>query len=212
MSVLRVMFILEHQSGLPQDQAVNVWHFNSAAATAAEAEDASDLVVAWYNTNDGNGNAPREFLSPVLSGDWLTKVYNLDDAEPRVPMFEDSGSFAVGPTDPMPSEVAVCLSFQGNSTSGDNQARRRGRIFLGPLDVSASDAAVPPRPNAALIETMRAAANNVLLPSNGGDPEWCVYSRVSDTGWPVTNGWIDNAFDTQRRRGEDANARTTFSV
>lgn len=212
MSVLRVMFVLEHDSGLPEDQSVNVWHFNSAAATAAEAEDASDLVVAWYNTDDGNGHAPRDYLSPVLSGAWSTKVYDLSDAEPRVPMFEDNGSFAVGGTDPMPSEIAVCLSFQGNATSGGNQARRRGRIYLGPLDVSASDAQIPPRPSPALIESMRAAANNVLLPSNGNDPEWCVYSRVDDIGRPVTNGWIDNAFDVQRRRGERANDRTLFSV
>jgi hypothetical protein len=36
-----------------------------------------------------------------------------------------------------------------------------------------------------------------------------VWSSADDTAYPVIGAWMDNAFDTQRRRGVDATARDT---
>jgi hypothetical protein len=35
---------------------------------------------------------------------------------------------------------------------------------------------------------------------------------VDNGYYPVTAGWVDNAFDTQRRRGKDPTARTLFDA
>jgi hypothetical protein len=40
--------------------------------------------------------------------------------------------------------------------------------------------------------------------------KWAVYSTVNATGVEVTNGWVENAWDTQRRRGRIATVRTVF--
>lgn len=39
-----------------------------------------------------------------------------------------------------------------------------------------------------------------------------VYSRVDGLIRPITSGWVDNEFDTQRRRQRDATARTEWDV
>jgi hypothetical protein len=39
---------------------------------------------------------------------------------------------------------------------------------------------------------------------------WVAYSGKLGTGTVVTNGWCDNSFDTQRRRGQDPTVRDTW--
>jgi hypothetical protein len=44
------------------------------------------------------------------------------------------------------------------------------------------------------------------------DTTWSVWSEANQTASPVRDGWVDDAWDTQRRRGLDSSARTTFVV
>jgi hypothetical protein len=39
---------------------------------------------------------------------------------------------------------------------------------------------------------------------------WVVWSEADQDAGSVFDGWIDNAFDTQRRRGVQASSRTTW--
>jgi hypothetical protein len=41
--------------------------------------------------------------------------------------------------------------------------------------------------------------------------DWVVYSPTDDAYHEVANGWVDNAWDTQRRRGYKPTSRTTFT-
>jgi hypothetical protein len=41
-------------------------------------------------------------------------------------------------------------------------------------------------------------------------PSWSVWSRKNANTKLVTGGFVDNAFDTQRRRGEKASGRQTW--
>lgn len=106
-------------------------------------------------------------------------------------------------------EVALCLSFRG----GVNTARQRGRIYLGPLGYNDTDSA---RPEVSLITN---ALNLATAFSNlgGVDIDWCVHSPTTRAGsldlgpstHPVKLAWVDDAWDTQRRRGLRPLARTT---
>jgi len=40
--------------------------------------------------------------------------------------------------------------------------------------------------------------------------DWIVYSTVDQAGHEVIGGWVDNAWDIQRRRGELSTSRLTF--
>jgi hypothetical protein len=42
--------------------------------------------------------------------------------------------------------------------------------------------------------------------------KWVVYSPKLDAFAEVDNLWVDNAFDTQRRRGERPTARTVVAL
>jgi hypothetical protein len=41
---------------------------------------------------------------------------------------------------------------------------------------------------------------------------WAIYSRAANQAYEVSGGFIDNEFDTQRRRQVDATARTTWGL
>jgi hypothetical protein len=42
--------------------------------------------------------------------------------------------------------------------------------------------------------------------------ELCVWSQVDQFAVEVDNGWIDNAFDTQRRRGQQVSTKTLWNA
>jgi hypothetical protein len=117
--------------------------------------------------------------------------------------------------------IAVCLSFHGTlgtvneiepaapaGPAGDvhPRARRRGRVYLGPWAdtgaVSAQDANDSPRVGTTLKNAICAAALRLDDTSGpGGSGNWCVWSRKDATLYPVQAAYVDDAFDTQRRRG-----------
>jgi hypothetical protein len=109
----------------------------------------------------------------------------------------------------LPAECAVCISFQAIRASGFPQNRRRGRIYIGPLAASVNSGA---RPSSALLTDLGIAAADFMadVPAAVSTASWAVWSEVDQEANPVDNGWIDNAFDTQRRRGVQATARTLF--
>jgi hypothetical protein len=50
---------------------------------------------------------------------------------------------------------------------------------------------------------MRALVNDTAT-------NWAVYSRRDNAGYLVSNGWVDDAFDIQRRRGVSALVRSLW--
>lgn len=130
----------------------------------------------------------------------------------------------------LPSEVCSVLTLRGrgallspveladDSDEGTaiNRPRQRhtGRISLGPLTLAAlategTDNQV--RPATAFIDCALAAAEG-LSDDLAGLPEptaWCVWSRKDGVLREVVQAEMDNAFDTQRRRGAQATARST---
>lgn len=210
MATHRAQVVIHTADGIGANFVTNTWHCNddgingSGDFAAALVEFYRSMVLYYPNT--------------IAIGPHEVKVYNLDDPLPRAPVLELPWSFATAPTgDPLPSEMAVCLSFQAEKESGVSQARRRGRVFLGPLDATTNTSG---RPLVNMLTAIAAAAQVLLDESNApGSWVWAIYSPTIAAGGGlasqavsfVDNGWVDNAFDVQRRRGIDSNFRTTFA-
>lgn len=222
MTKYRVMFIGQGASGLPEDRFVNTFHFWDAAThDPAKLEAAMDAVENFYlgmgTGMFGRTNNVSKYLSPYLNRNAELRGYNLDEAgtgpgtgNPRTPTIRTMALGAAGAAAGLPEEVAVCLSYSGAPPAGP---RRRGRIYLGPLVTTVLDAAtsaVPARPNTTFIQNLKIAGAE-LAANVGPSPRWCIRSTVPDENFvPIAFGYVDDAFDTQRRRGVDPTSRQTW--
>ena len=133
----------------------------------------------------------------------------------------------------LPSEVAACLSYKAATPGGVPARRRRGRVFLGPwrLDVLAEEGTTErPYIPAGVRNQLIACGQDLRDAAIANSSPWVVYSRpfagrfgaVKDNGDPkpdlparpgaaynITDLWVDDAWDTVRKRGERAVVRTT---
>lgn len=119
-----------------------------------------------------------------------------------------------GGTSPLPTEVAICASFQGVQEAGHSQARRRGRVFIGPIRQAAIQIGTDgyPRVSSTARNAIATACTNLQANASAADWPWCVWSRADDELYIVNNGWIEDEFDTQRRRGPGPLTRTTWGA
>lgn len=210
------MVILPFRTNLPKDVSVNTFTFGAGAGTAsALASTAVSRLSTFYNTTPSGASNPVKYW---LGGQvdrpkaWI-KVYDLADPKPRAPIYDDTFDLGVNiDTHDLPSEVAMCASFGGAPSSGTPQARRRGRIYLGPLRYAAKNSTdnVAARPVQGIIDSLVGACI-ALSSANDGSGNWVVWSRAGSSFTEVTQGWVDNEFDTQRRRQPTVTDRQTWT-
>lgn len=220
-TVLRVQASHASVSGLPADANVNVWHFKCAATDPLDA--ATEIIDNLTSFYEGIEDI---FCANTASGNIDYKVYDLEDDEPRVPIHTFSQP-AITPTtgDGLPTECAICLSFQGAPGSGLNPRRRSGRIYLGMLSTGVTTTVTGfVQVAAPTLSTIQTAAATLLGDLNPLLAVWAVFSPTtagakpwSDAALdaattPVFQGYIDNALDTQRRRGTLPSDRITFEI
>lgn len=214
-----VQNIFQLGTNLPEDVVVNNFIFRNMNVLDFQTaqERAADAVMEFFN----NASAPQ--VGPTvphtgsligLMGDhvvsWTQKVYDLGHAPgDRLPTtFVRTGAdFPNRSTSAkLPNEVAVCLSLQTTHTGKSG----KGRVYLGPfvaaIGESTTGGLVPTEPFRARV----AAQADRLRSGNGQDMEWHVYSTVKNRMQRVLGGWVDDAFDTQRRRGQDPTERYVF--
>jgi len=198
-----VQIAFETTSGVVSDYCVNTWSFF--------ADDTTALALAVASLKDFYDQNRNLYSNNVIQGPHVIKAYDRADPTPRAPVLMDTYSFAVAPSgNPLPHEVAVCLSFQGERASGEVQARRRGRVYLGPVQTGAVDS--DGRVDSAFISDIITGAGDLLTASTAaGAWTWDIWSTVTDNNVTVFDGWVDNSFDTQRSRGRETTTRTTFS-
>lgn len=201
----RVLAEMPWDSGLPEDVTINTWYFNAAAD--ADLAGVFDELATFYAGVDA-------WLSSILAGGTdglILTAYDLADAEPREPVRTDGFVLTLGSGQPLPTEVACVVSYHAAFESGVNKARRRGRVYLGPLDVgiqSGISSFIAPGPQ----DGIRDAAQALLDASDAAaNWAWMQYSSTEAFARVVTGGWVDNSFDTQRRRGIRATSRLLFS-
>lgn len=224
-SYIRCVATFPHASGLPSLAVVNSWALISVdPATRAGA--ATDWTT---NLNSFYGGIKTILSSAIAWNSGTYEYIDMADAKPRVPFQVDTANLGTLSTSniDMPPEVALCLSFRGSTGSGLNAKRRRGRVYIGPLQLSvATEPIAPTNASVDLVATSAAALMTATY------HKWAIYSPSTHHGVPVggklsdypdevpallddsfvevTSRWVDNAFDTQRRRGVPATYRKTL--
>lgn len=219
-----------HLSGLLEDQVVNTFAFLTPTATYVEAEAlaASNSLNNFYSATHAPATKPiSDWLSETLvraAYGVVHRVYDLTghlDGSPHgSPKNEYAYSLPVGTLGTsLPSQVALCLSFHADYT-GDPEfgpgtrprARDRGRVYLGPFHnqcLAEGSVTQRPIPAAGLVDSIHFSA---LFLMNEPGHAWAVWSRRNAALEPVVGGWIDDSWDIQRRRKEDAVTRTTWGA
>lgn len=216
MPTIRVMAVFQGGSGLPEDRFINVFHFHDPTNLPYDgaAEVCRQRVSDFYlyaGANDPLGL----YLSPYIDRTFQINSYNmLLDAGEREPTTE-TFELPTGGDEGLPEEVAIVLTLNG---APPITKRRRGRIYIGPLanqstTVDWADTATPCR-----VEL--SGASNIgscildkasVLADNAAATPWCIRSQVPTENYvPIVSGYVDDAFDTQRRRGPDPTTRNFF--
>lgn len=214
MTVMRAQVTLHRKTGVPADDVVNVWHFDSDQLFGDDADDLAGRIATFYKAIGGK-------LANTLSGAFDVKVYNMADPEPRIPGVWIQDTLVTGAT-ALPGELAICLSFKAAPEPGANPRRRRGRVFLGPLaeNTRAVDSS---QPDVFIANQVRIdIANAALALATGpdaGDARLAIYSPTEDTVGTLDDAvtdaatiWVDNAYDVVRSRGSKSTARTTVAI
>lgn len=218
MAHVYVQVRIPHRNQINADTVINTFHFTGVDSLGDMVTAILGRLTTFYNVTPGGGSAPlKNYWSGVIDpGAVRARFYDFDAPEPRAPIADESlGLVTSSPisTTNLPSETALCTSYRAALVSGENPARRRGRLYFGPLNAGASagTGSNVVRPSTAVIGDLYRATRDLADASTLG-ARWVVWSRVNESAVPIEYGWVDNAFDTQRRRGEDATSRTNWSV
>lgn len=219
----RALVTASHQyfTGIPRDVAVNTFHFDTGQETVTSVSAGlAQLVQDFYATTPSGSSNPIDYylgaVIPRTTESRTIRVYDMSQPMPRPPVLSVEYELQpAGGNSTLPLEVSIVCSFAAEGVPGIPPARRRGRIYLGPLGFSAINAGTTsdlPSVPSAVRAVITGAAFELAVDSRAADLPWCVYSRVSSTLAPVYRGWVDNEPDTQRRREGDATERTTWSL
>lgn len=193
MAEFDVQIVMQGSSDLPEDRYVNTLYFDTGPGTGAS-ELASSL-----------GGIYEPFVQEWIGGvRALTVNVYTPGMNPGGPEAVNQRPVTTG--QPGPHEVALCLSYY----AGTNQPRNRGRIYAGPF---VSNGIAGSRPGQALVDSLLDLGEAL----SGAGPvldgtSWQQRSATTGARRTVTDIWVDNAWDTQRRRGAAPTARSVRSV
>lgn len=222
MAIVRVQASLVRDTLLPEDVSTNTWHCSTSDDVPANILTDTAAFIADLDTfYDSVG----DILGEGMTGAGEFRAYNLADPEPRVPILITAFAYIPG-TNQFPGEVAIVGSFHADIGSGDIAARKRNRVYIGPVASTKGGIVTGGnRPAAATVTQLRDALAALLVASNGSaaytwqtfsptnagpkNPDG-TYANLTAGIDPVTGGWVDNAWDTQRRRGLATTSRSTF--
>lgn len=222
MTIVRSMVVFDHDSGLAEDRVVNTFHHITATSppSAAELDAIRDQLVAGYTAIQAPGDSALiNAFSELLAGTWQIRHYDAQSPPPNVPLRVDTpANFVPGGGAPLPQEVALCLSYKITPPiSGVQLQSQRGRVYFGPFGVAMNG--TNGRPTASLRNRV-AGFGALLMASGSSSIDWVVYSPTRDLAQPgllgsdftVNQIFVDDEWDTQRRRGRKATTRLTLNA
>lgn len=202
MAVYKFQVSVPVTTTLPRDRFVNVFHMDHVAG-AVQPTDLTNMandIVALWNARFGRS-----------SNEIMVKIYDAAGPPPHPPLkthIVNAGSVWAGAD--VPNEVALCVSYAGPNR---NNRRQRGRMYLAPQLKAGSPVFTwgqLPDTN-----TLNWAADwyrksNESFPDLGGvDWKFGVWSPAAQSFTQTTQYWVDNEWDTQRRRGRKATTRVS---
>lgn len=221
-----LVVVTHHKKSLiATDDVQTTWHYHPPdAAGSPQFGDWMNNYLTFFNT------ISHLFSSSLLSGTGAATIehWYIPTNPGLMGAPVSSGGIAPTawtPTTNLPNEVAITLSLEADMTGvperGPNKTRpaqrRRNRKYLGPLNVTTMELAEPTTAeqfiSASARTTILTAYKNHMVDDMRGDG-WrpVTFSKTDWADHPVVLAWVDNAFDTQRRRGNDATLRTAQAV
>lgn len=148
-------------------------------------------------------------LKGLAQNGHLVKIYDVAGTAPNYPLFEINFNLASAPaaTD-LPQEIALCVSYYASAATSVARGRRRGRIYVsGWVEGSNAEG----RPNSTAVNGLLDAFTDYVTSTNTLDSLSAgVWSRTNATVYPIDTVWVDNEWDTQRRRGGKPTSRETW--
>lgn len=210
----RAMVTIPAVTAVNEDSITNTFHFQVDPGGVEGALSALDTaLIAFYNdATNGVGKHISGFQSRAANACSI-KWYRLADAKPRVPVRTTLFTL-VAPTGttPLPRENAIVLSMSAQVVSGLNQKRRRGRVYIGPITTNAlTEASGDMRVSASVRTGIAGRASALKAAALAANSPWSIYSTANASPSAVAQGYVDDAIDTQRRRGTRAVARSTWT-
>lgn len=188
---IRMLVNYRKLTDLPVDSITNTLYFQWDSFTLVDIQNAvNDLWTIYSN------------LAWVKGTRLEIKAYDMADDTPR-PIKAEKVANVTGTNIWGNREPAVCLSYYADR----NLPRQRGRIYCGPFQSGVQDE----RPGAG---TTTAVKNlGIALAGLGGENvSWRVHSVLNNDFLHIRHIWVDNAWDTVRKRGVKANERLTADV
>lgn len=180
---------------LSEDVYENVLYYD-LSSTGGTVGTVADAIIAAFDTWGGhagiNGAEVRAYAMPAAGP----------------PDYQEDYAAYVKSDGQAPSEVALCLSYATTNAWEGTTARRRGRIFLGPLKNADVDT---PRPSP-VMRSDALALGQALYNVGGADAMWMLWSPTDGVAAPIEVVSVDDAWDTQRRRGLSPTTRDVLNV
>lgn len=207
--------ILHAATGNPADDMVNTAHWDTTAPPLlTDFDNVRDMLKNFYTLKAaGSAQSLAYYLTTqALDTTATVKLFDLADAKPRPPRYIGVFSLTgIGNSVALPTEVALCASFQAAPTAGVEQARRRNRFYVGGFGTNAIYTGGLVTANC-YNDMARSLRDLKLAGDAAASWEMKGYSPTDGTSFGIHKVWVDNAFDTQRRRGVSATARAQYSV
>lgn len=191
-----VQITLKTADAIPENFVTNNYCVSGDVASGADSLALMNVFKTWYDVVRTN-----LLPSTVAQLNHDFKLYIAGGAKPNYPLYENVFNLTSSPSGTtLPSEVATCLSFEGLRIPGLAQARRRGRVYLGPVKDTVNSGGRPAAAiQANLLAGAQALATGIRTVPSAGD--WAVWSPSNGTAVILWNAWMDNSWDTQRSRG-----------
>lgn len=223
MGVVLVVSRLTSLSGIEEDYSQNSWCFEEGPESDPMIVGATAVtkVTSFYG-------AIGQYFGPSVSRVANVHHHLVYDLAAEIdtpgagtgsPIIDSTFSIPTqAGTAGMPSEVAMCLSYHAELAGSvvevgatRPRSRRQGRVYLGPLSTAVMNEEAGmgvTRPRLVIRQEFADAAAAMIV---GTGHDWSIWSRKDSTVREIVGGWVDNAFDTQRRRGVATTSRINFS-
>ena len=218
-------------TGLPEDKTENVFSVGqNGVLGASDLTDAIAAVRDFYITaHAGQVNAVGKYIGQSVSraaNACTVSLYSSTDLTGATPFGSPTNITAftmssVLTSNALPEEVAAVISYRANLTDvpvevGDTRPaqRRRGRVYVGPLnDAAGSVVSSLYRPDSQFRTDLGAALKGMAQAINAtASLYFGVWSKADAEVWEAIAGYVDDAWDTQRRRGVSPTTRTGFTI
>lgn len=218
MAGIQVRCTLRDVNGVAANNCVNTFAV-SGVTPGVDDENIADKFRDFYTVDHSPNPSIDSFINDTIlrANGLIVDLVDTPQTVPNAPYHSAPYTLGASATGvPLPQEVAVCLSLHTTAyLTSATPGRERGRVYIGPLNVGGTfdpGTGSVARPNPDLIGSMVGAAGALWDALDGLGYAWCVWSRADDDFGPISGGWVDDEFDTQRRRGHVRTTRNPFTL